>query len=207
MGFPSGICGNEATCQCRRHKIRDGGLILGLGRFLEVENGKPLQYSCLENPMDKGALWVTLPRVSKIQTQLKWLSTHTHTHTHTHTQSKNIPGLFWNSDNGSKLGTAAFLVKRKGTSRKVCVMKGKQLCPPPLSKEGLYFFFNWSIVDLQYYINFRCATQWFSIFIDYTPLKVIMGSALVVQWSGSRTLNSVSCQGNEIPQAALCSQK
>ena len=129
-----------------------------------------------------------------------------HTHTHTHTQSKNIPGLFWNSDNGSELGTAALPVKRKGTSRKVCVMKGKQLCPPPLSKEGL-FFFNWSIVDLQYYINFRYATQWFSIFIDYTPHKVIMGSALVVQWSGSRTLNSVSCQGNEIPQAALCSQK
>ena len=48
MGFPSGSCFKEATCQCRRHKIRDGGLIFGLGKFLEVENGNPLQYSCLD---------------------------------------------------------------------------------------------------------------------------------------------------------------
>ena len=33
---------------------RDPGLIPGLGRFLRVGNGNPLQYSCLENPMDRG---------------------------------------------------------------------------------------------------------------------------------------------------------
>jgi len=33
------------------------GSIPGLGRSLEARNGKPLQYSCLENPMDRGAWW------------------------------------------------------------------------------------------------------------------------------------------------------
>ena len=40
-------------------------------------NGNPLQYSCLENPMDRGAWWDTVHRVSKSWTWLKWLSTHT----------------------------------------------------------------------------------------------------------------------------------
>ena len=34
---------------------KDTGLILGLGRFLRVGNGIPLHYSCLRNPMDRGA--------------------------------------------------------------------------------------------------------------------------------------------------------
>ena len=45
-------------------------------------NGNPLQYSCLENPMDRGG-WRAIPHgVAEGKTQL---STHTHTHTHTHT--------------------------------------------------------------------------------------------------------------------------
>ena len=39
--------------------VRDLGLIPGLGRSLGEENGNPLQYSCLENPMDRGACWAT----------------------------------------------------------------------------------------------------------------------------------------------------
>ena len=35
--------------------IKDPGLVPGLGRSLGVENGNPLQYSCLENPMDRAA--------------------------------------------------------------------------------------------------------------------------------------------------------
>ena len=38
-------------------------------------NVNPLQYSCLGNPMNRGAWWVTVHRVSKSQTRLKWLST------------------------------------------------------------------------------------------------------------------------------------
>jgi len=38
--------------------IRDVVLIPGLGRFPREENGNPLRYSCLENPMDRGAWWL-----------------------------------------------------------------------------------------------------------------------------------------------------
>ena len=49
------------------------GLIPGSGRTPGEGNGNPLQYSCLENPMDKGAWWATLHRVAKSQIGL---STH-----------------------------------------------------------------------------------------------------------------------------------
>ena len=45
-------------------------LILGSGRSLAGEHGKPLQYSCLENPMERGAWWATVHRVTKTGTQL-----------------------------------------------------------------------------------------------------------------------------------------
>ena len=45
-------------------------------------NGSPLQYPCLENPMDRGTLQATVHGVSK---SWMWLSMYTHTHTHTHT--------------------------------------------------------------------------------------------------------------------------
>ena len=48
--------------------IRDMGLIPGLGRPPGGEQGHPLQYSCLENPMDRGAWWATVHRVTKSQT-------------------------------------------------------------------------------------------------------------------------------------------
>ena len=49
---------------------RDASLILGSGRFLGEGNGKPLQYSCLGNPMDRGAWQVMVHGVAKSQTQL-----------------------------------------------------------------------------------------------------------------------------------------
>ena len=49
--------------------------IPGLGRSLGGGHGNPLQYSCLENPMDRGAWWATVHRVAKSQTQLKRLNT------------------------------------------------------------------------------------------------------------------------------------
>ena len=57
--------------------IRDAGLIPESGRSPGGGHGNPLQYSCLENPMDKGTWWATVHRVSQSWTQLKWLSTHT----------------------------------------------------------------------------------------------------------------------------------
>ena len=56
--------------------IRDVGLIHGSGRSPGEGNGNPLQYSCLENPVDRGACQATVHMVRKSWTQLKELSTH-----------------------------------------------------------------------------------------------------------------------------------
>ena len=48
----------------------DLGLIPGSGRSSGEGNGTPLQYSCLENPMDRGAWWATVHGVAKSWTQL-----------------------------------------------------------------------------------------------------------------------------------------
>ena len=58
--------------------IRDVCLIPGLGRYSGGGHGNPLQYSCLENPMDRGAWQARVHRVTKNRTWLKWLSTHVH---------------------------------------------------------------------------------------------------------------------------------
>ena len=55
---------------------RDTGSIPVLGRSLGGENGNPLLYSCLENPMDRGAWWCTVHGVAKCQTRLKRLIMH-----------------------------------------------------------------------------------------------------------------------------------
>jgi len=55
---------------------RDEGLIPGFGRYPGVGNGNLFQYSCLENPMDRGAWQTTVRRVSKKWIQLKQLSMH-----------------------------------------------------------------------------------------------------------------------------------
>ena len=52
---------------------RDTGSVPGLGRSGEG-NGNPLQYSCLENPMNRGDWWVTVHRVANSQMQLKRLT-------------------------------------------------------------------------------------------------------------------------------------
>ena len=57
--------------------IRDTGPIPRLGRSPGGGHGNPLQYSCLENPMDRGAWQATVYRAAKSWTQLKQLSTDT----------------------------------------------------------------------------------------------------------------------------------
>ena len=60
MGFPGGSDGKESACNAG-----DPGSIPG------EENGNPLQYSCLENSMDRGAWWATVHGISKSLTQLR----------------------------------------------------------------------------------------------------------------------------------------
>ena len=55
--------------------VRDAGWIPGLGRS-GGRHGNPLQYSCLENPMDREAWQAAVHRVAKSWTRLKGLSTH-----------------------------------------------------------------------------------------------------------------------------------
>ena len=56
--------------------VGDVGSIHGLGRSPGGGHGNPLQYSCLENPMDTGAWWSVVHRVAKSQRRLKRLSMH-----------------------------------------------------------------------------------------------------------------------------------
>ena len=64
--FPNGSAGKESTS-----KAGDVGLIPGLGRSLRKGNGTPLQYSCLGNPMDRGAWQAAVLGITKSQI---WLS-------------------------------------------------------------------------------------------------------------------------------------
>ena len=65
MGFPHSSVGKESACNAG-----DPSSIPGLGRSPGEGNGNPLQYPCLENPMDRGAWWATVHGVTKSQTQL-----------------------------------------------------------------------------------------------------------------------------------------
>ena len=65
LGFPGSSNNKKSACNGG-----DLGLIPGLGRSLGEENGNPLQYSCLENPMDRGMWWLTVHRVTKSWTRL-----------------------------------------------------------------------------------------------------------------------------------------
>ena len=60
-GFPCSSVGKESACNAG-----DLGLIPGLGRSPGEGNGNPLQYSCLENRMDKGAWRATVHGVTKV---------------------------------------------------------------------------------------------------------------------------------------------
>ena len=56
--------------------IRNTGSIPGSGRFPGEGHGSPLQYSCLENPMDRGAWWATVQAVAQSWIPLKRLISH-----------------------------------------------------------------------------------------------------------------------------------
>ena len=71
LGFPGGSDSKESTCN-----TGDLGSIPELGRSPGGGHGNPLQYFCLENPMERGAWRATVYRVAKSQTWLKRLSMH-----------------------------------------------------------------------------------------------------------------------------------
>ena len=76
MDFPGGLVVKNPSAKAG--DPGDVGVILGLGRSPGEGNGNPLQYSCLENPMDRGAGYSIVHGVTKEWDLTKRLSTHTH---------------------------------------------------------------------------------------------------------------------------------
>ena len=68
----SAFCDGSASEEyaCNEGDTEDSGSVPGSGRSPGGGNGNPLQYSCLENPMDLGAWWATVQRVPKSWTKL-----------------------------------------------------------------------------------------------------------------------------------------
>ena len=64
VGFPSGTSGKEPTCQCRRQKRL--GFDPWVRKIPGGSYGNTLQYSCLENSMDRGAWWSTVHGVQRV---------------------------------------------------------------------------------------------------------------------------------------------
>ena len=77
--FPQWLSGKDSSCKFRR--CRSKRSIPGSGRSPGIGNGNPLQYSCLENSTDRGALRVILHGVAESRT---WLNNSAHAHTRTH---------------------------------------------------------------------------------------------------------------------------
>ena len=73
---PGASVGKESICNAEVSGAK--GSIPGSGRSPGGGHGNPLQYPCLENPMNRGAWRATVHGVAKGQTRLKWLSTHAH---------------------------------------------------------------------------------------------------------------------------------
>ena len=90
MGFPGGTSGKNPSANAG--DIRDADSIPGSGRYPGGGHGNPLQYSCLENPMDRGVCWATVHRVAELDTT-EATNTHTRVRTHTHVRTScEMPG-------------------------------------------------------------------------------------------------------------------
>ena len=83
MGYLGGSDSKESACSAR-----DPRSIPGSGRSPGEENGTPLQYSCLENPMDRGAWWATVHGVAKDRTRL---SDQAHSYSHLYIWDLRLP--------------------------------------------------------------------------------------------------------------------
>ena len=90
FSFPDASVGKESTCNAG--DTGDAGLIPGSGRSPEEGHHNPLQYSCLENPMDREDWQAIVHGVAKLQTPLKqhrWSDW-----AHTHKQTLTLSGCF-----------------------------------------------------------------------------------------------------------------
>ena len=86
QSFPGGTSGKDMPANAG--DIREAGSTPRSGRSPGIAHDKPLQYSCLENPTDRGAWGTAVHRVAKTQTGSKQLSACMHTDTHTLSQGR-----------------------------------------------------------------------------------------------------------------------
>ena len=93
MGFPGGTSGKESACQCRRPQEMQVWSLGWEDPSPGEGNDNLLQFSSLENSMNKGAWWTTIHGGYKELDRTEWLNTHIHTqcaytqHTQTHTHT------------------------------------------------------------------------------------------------------------------------
>jgi len=81
-GIPGGTSGKEPACQsASAGDVRDASSVPGLGRSPGEGNGTPLQYSCLENPVDRGAWKAAVDGVAEGRTRLSDFTFTFHFHT------------------------------------------------------------------------------------------------------------------------------
>ena len=90
-GLPRWLSGKESACQCRRQEIDPWARKISGGG-----NGNPFQYSCLENPTDRGVWWATVHGVAKSWT---WLSNWARMHTVLNTFTHSIPQIILKEKN------------------------------------------------------------------------------------------------------------
>ena len=92
-GFPGGSVVKNSPVSAG-----DVDSIPGLGRSPGGGNGNPLQYSCLDNLMDRGAWWATVHGVAKSWMKIESMCAHVRmcmcAHTHTHTHNSFIPNNY-----------------------------------------------------------------------------------------------------------------
>ena len=120
LGLPQGFSGRESSCSAG--DAGDLGSIPGLGRSPGRGNSNPLQYSCLENPMDRGAWRATAHGVTKSQTRLS-------THATLPVRTSPVPGLPFCSGSGLQpsLSGPALLWQPSATCVGVLILPSGQL--------------------------------------------------------------------------------
>ena len=137
-----GASDKESPCQCgRRGDTRDASSIPGSGSSPGGGNGSPLQYSCMENPMDKGAWWASIHGAVKSRTRLSnWAPSHT--------QVKILPSLslmhtYGRRSKGPPQGSPGLWEGENLTNRRTNDQAGSQsgqchsLSPPPTPRPAL----------------------------------------------------------------------
>ena len=88
-GLLQSLSGKESACSAEAKG--DAGSVPGLGSFPGVEHSNPLKYSCLKNPMDRGAWWARVHGIARVGHNLVTkLPPHIYTHTYSYIQTHTL---------------------------------------------------------------------------------------------------------------------